>query len=64
MIGADALEAEFIRICARFGWPYQPLDALPALDVDTDALRTAAAFLGAYALALAYLTKLGRSSQP
>ena len=27
---ADALEAEFIRICARFGWPYQPLDALPA----------------------------------
>ena len=27
---ADALEAEFIQICSRFGWPYQPLDALPA----------------------------------
>jgi hypothetical protein len=29
-VDADALEAEFIQICARFGWPYQPLDALPA----------------------------------
>lgn len=27
---ADALESEFIQICARFGWPYQPLDALAA----------------------------------
>jgi hypothetical protein len=39
---ADVLEAEFVRICARLGWPYQPLvDALP-LHVAAGSLAPAA----------------------